>query len=438
MTVNRRMLGAIMIPCFKLVANLDLSGQEIEREFTVENQGQTVLVRVQGGPCAIDGSNILLIPGHEFTHIVHATPSPGRLVGGSGKGLGVEHTYPPKVIDLEELEKTMVSFETDQAGEEAAIVIEISFQVVEARVVPPPEVQDGLPSEAFVVMIDPPGIQGQDWQWQWEPLDEGAARLPPDPYFSDPAAKNPVVPTAFWHSEAGSTLIKGEQGDLLNGADPDQARHRVRCTVTLGNGDEITTPWEEWNVFVFKETPGVDPPDVGGTLPYSRISTEEAPGADGFVASIPENTAEDNPFTRTDPVVEVKGMVEQNSFFEKVIVVHEGEHMKQWTEADTEWFPLYQAGTFWDTIRDLSETGSNKDLAEIRLRTSIRNEANKQYAAWEGERLNTWWKRELEAHTLSNEVAPLFLNSKLDYWEEGVEHPGENRPKPATWPLSQD
>lgn len=437
--VFSRVIYLTMCLCL-LPLTSSLHAQAVVRTHNFEQDGQKLQITISGGPSGANQEEIFLLPGHHYQITAMAIPTSGFRVTQPPGLMGQPVRVPPHAIDLTgdafaPPAPIIASFDENKTNENQTITISVPCSVVEVLAVPPPETQDGLPSDPFSVAVHPPGVTIESWLWQWEPLNDAAARLPPGDYFDNPEIQNPIVPKAWWHSETGSELIKHLQGDPQDGAPHDRATHRIRCTVSIQNTPH-NSEWVHWNVFVYKQSPGVTPPDIEGSIPTTNIVVEQPQGSNNHVASLSPNGPANNPFTRTAPILNTGDMVAENSFWNKIVTVHEGKHMDQWSNEESEWFPLYQTDFLWNEIREMSAEGSNPTTAEIKFRTEIRIKAQTTYRDWEEDRISTWWKRELEAHGSSNPVAPVFLNSNLDYWSgQQPQLEGPQRNKVDLWPL---
>lgn len=417
-----------------------IHGQIIQRIHTFDQDGQKLEITISGGPSGAGAEEIFLMPGHFYEVTATAKPSAQFWVTNPLGGKGQDVRVPPHQIDLTGQDPDppapiMAQFDDGATNENNTITITVPCSVVEVLAVPPAEIQDGLPSAQFSVAVHPPGVTVDSWLWEWEPLNDAADRLPPDPYFDDPEKQNPIVSEAWWHSESGSSLIKGDQGDPQDGAPNDRAIHRIRCTVNI-QGSPFETEWVHWNVFVFKQSPGVAPPDIEGSIPIANIVVEELQGSGNHIATLSPNGPENNPFTRTAPTLHTGDMVPDNSFWNKIVTVHEGVHLDQWTNEESEWFPLYQPVFLWNEIREMSAEGSSPTNANGNLRVAVRTSGQKIYHNWEEDRISTWWKRELEAHGESNPIDPPFLNSNLTHWIDDQPQPeGGPSIKGELWPI---
>jgi len=410
------------------------------RTHIFEQDSQKLEIKISGGPSGANKEQIFLLPGHHYQITAMATPTSKFRVTAPPGLMGQAVRVPPLAINLsgevfDPPAPIIARFDDGNSNENNTVTITVPCSVVEVLAVPPPEIQDGLPSESFTVAVHPPGVTINSRLWQWKPHNENAARLPPDPCFDNPEAAAPIITKAWWHSETGSDLIKSEQGNPQDGAPNDRAIHRIRCIVTIQD-TPVETEWVHWNVFVFKQTPGVSPPDIEGVIPTANIVVEKLQGSNNHVANLSPNGPNDNPFTRTAPALNTGDMVAENSFWNKIIIVHEGKHMEQWTDEESEWFTLYQPDFLWNEIREMRAESFSDIAANNKLRDTVRAKSNTIYENWEGIRKSTWWKRELEAHGASNPVAPQFLNSNLAYWtEQQPQQESPPRNKGDLWPL---
>ena len=106
------------------------------------------------------------------------------------------------------------------------------------------------------------------------------------------------------------------------------------------------------------------------------------------------------------------GFDSRNQFHNKIIAVHENEHIDQWNN-QSPWKDLYDADDLWEEIKSMTVQGERTAVEPI-LRQKIDALIKDAVLLSNIRASDSWHCRERKAHTLSNAVAPDFLEVDLD------------------------
>ncbi len=286
----------------------------------------------------------------------------------------------------------------------------------------PPEAQDGsisgAASESFIVEMegeDCPTPEKYEWEWRVAEQYESTAKRVPESFFDDETSESPTVPMPQWYAANGSEWLRGKSAPGAGeGANYKKAEYEVRCIVTL-EGDERESEWVKWNVFVFKESPEVSRPKFNGSPSIStRESTKEEKQRQAnrrYIAYVTDRGS----MQRIEAKLIENDMQKGNGFYNKIVEVHEGEHLDQWAN-QAPWKSLFNVDVYYNEFKNLTCFGRDARQAEWNLEDDIDRLIQRKIRAdiKSGER--TSGDREIAAHTKSNATAPPFLKQHTSHW----------------------
>ena len=249
------------------------------------------------------------------------------------------------------------------------------------------------------------------WTWRVHEDYKATAKRVPESFFDKPDKQKPIVPKPQWYAQKGSQWLEGKAPN--NGVgDSIESTYQVRCCVTFDDGSASQTPWADWNVYVYKVTPSVSPPYFNTTTgkfngPLEIPSVTKTGGGSNYTATV---SGMGN-FGRTVHQLNVNGMHISNGFYNKIVEVHEGEHVNQWGTQDP-WNGLYDAGALWPVLNVMTATGGNS--VDYWLESALRERIDAQRIQDDLIKSSTSNRRERLAHGLSNAVNPPYLRQDLN------------------------
>ena len=266
----------------------------------------------------------------------------------------------------------------------------------------PEATQDGVPSGKFKITGLPDDWTVESYEWKWHTDHHpNAAHLPTGPFFDDKTAPEPTVPKPRWFSTTGETWQANVEDCSHKGA-PFRCNYKISCVVTV-KGGTFETPKVDWEVFV--PLPHVKPPSLNHRRPTveNRYVAED----DTYEAYVKDR----NGFARIGPQLVPKGFESRNQFHNKIIAVHENEHIDQWNN-QSPWKDLYDADALWEEIQGRTVKGERTAVEPI-LRKKIDALIKRAIENYDRNASRSADCRERKAHTLSNAVDPNFLEVDL-------------------------
>lgn len=168
-----------------------------------------------------------------------------------------------------------------------------------------------------------------------------------------------------------------------------------------------STPSATWSVWAHKG-PDTTPPAI--TKTNTNVLIILRTGKDPvYTATVVGHT-----MTRSAPVINVKGMLSSNSFYNKIITSHEGRHVAQWTSVEP-WSKSFDPQLVYQAFATEMKIGN---LYDVQSWTSgLHAEANALFAKYLGDCVThasaTAHNREHDAHAISNGVNPPYLKAHI-------------------------
>lgn len=391
----------------------------------------TTVTSPKGNKVTVQDANLIAIPGHDDIMVVspiNQLPlniSPNVSFEEAPKWEWVETRPKPMEATFSSNNhevKVEVDFETKakkQNGDpDDAETVTVRLLKVDVEV--PEAAQDGEPSEKFKITGLPSGVTVDSYEWKWHTdhypnaAHPNESHLPAGEFFDDKTKAEPTVPEPRWFSTTGDKHQEGEGRPALANCShpgaPFRSNYKISCIVTIG-GASFETTKVDWEVYI--PQPTVSRPHLNSKRP--KVSNRYLEATDEWEAYVSDR----NGFARVAPSLNPAQFDTRNLFYNKIITVHESEHIDQWNN-QAPWKDLYDADDLWAEINDMTVTGE-RTAVEPQLRQMIDSLVQDHLEASDQANDLTFHCRERKAHTLSNAVNPDFLEIDL-----GCGYPSSN------------
>jgi hypothetical protein len=259
-----------------------------------------------------------------------------------------------------------------------------TVQVVTVEVNPAAPTIDGVDSGNFSISVTPSTVTVSSYNWQWT-APSGAGNSPQVTFSSNTGSITTAV-NSRWFALPDDRVQASTS-----------CRYTVNCEVSIGT-TKCTDPNPlQWTVYVPDPAAQTIWPEIMG---MPTIDVRVVNGAnEWYVVDI-------GSLHRRAPVV-VPFIPMTSQFYNKIVTVHEGRHVTQFTTA----VPGLTVHTLWDhaelynnVLRTMTSTVNDQDL-----RDRIREQIDTQNAIDNADAQSQRPLAELDAHTISNGVPPHYL-----------------------------
>ena len=252
------------------------------------------------------------------------------------------------------------------------------------KVVPVSESIDGSNSGSFSVTVEPTGLNVNSYQWVGQ-APEGSGNNP-QVNFANPNKSSSCVNNPHWFSFPDNRLAS------ITGSG---CNYTVNCIVNIGGLQCMDQEPPNWRVFVPMPAASTSWPMIVGMVSVSvrKIGDDRNEWYVSGVGSLIRTTPEINPHIPAT-----------SQFYNKIVTVHEGRHVTQWTSMSP-WKDLFDAaGLYNSVLSTLTSTVSEQDLVNhVSLMIQWRNENDNLTAS------QSSYEREKDAFQQSNLVTPHYL-----------------------------
>ncbi|MBI4707752.1 MAG: hypothetical protein HY761_07505, partial [Candidatus Omnitrophica bacterium] len=264
--------------------------------------------------------------------------------------------------------------------------------VVEVEVTPPSNAIDGTTSNEFSVNVEPGSLSIDSYQWTWE-APEGSGNNPAVNY-STPNQQTTIVNNAHWHAFPDSRL-SSDTGF--------ECEYMVNCNITI-NGQTFRDALNPtWQVFVPNPAAQTIWPTIIG---MPAIGVRQVNGQNQWYVMGKGSLARRAPYVRSY-------IPEASQFHNKIVTVHEGRHVYQFTagvpDIGLTLHTLWDADALYNNV--LTSVTSNISAQDLtnKIQVEINNKNRVDYEQAERERSLA----EYDAHTQSTAVSPDYLEVEV-------------------------
>ncbi|MBI4707750.1 MAG: hypothetical protein HY761_07495 [Candidatus Omnitrophica bacterium] len=264
--------------------------------------------------------------------------------------------------------------------------------VVGVEVTPSSNAIDGTTSNEFSVNVEPSSLSIDSYQWTWE-APEGSGNNPVVNY-STPNQQTTIVNNAHWYAYPDSKFAQDTGFDC---------EYTINCEITINSQilKDVTEP--KWGVYLPTPAAKTEPPQIDGmpTLGLRQVNGQNQWYVTGR-----------GTLYRTAPEI-VSRISSASQFYNKIVTVHEGRHVYQFTTGvpviGLTLHTLWDADALYnDVLSSLTSNVSEQDLRD-KIRTEINNQNSFDIQQMEFETELA----EYDAHTQSNAVEPNYLEVEV-------------------------
>ena len=262
-------------------------------------------------------------------------------------------------------------------------VFEAELVVVRVDVTASADTIDGNDSGQFSADVRPAGLTVVSYQWAWSaPTNSGNN---PQVNFAAPGKQTTTVKNAHWFAFPDNRLLSKTGWDC---------RYTVNCKVTISTTTcEDGTP-PQWRVYLPNPPATTSWPRISGfpTLAKRKVGGKN----EWYVSGI-------GTLARTAPQIN-ENLPKTSQFYNKVVTVHEGRHVTQWTSMNP-WQNLFDANSLYANTLSSMTSGVSEQV----LRKSVQHQIDLLVATDRVIAQMTVVDRERDAFAASNAVAPDYL-----------------------------